>query len=50
MLPRGIEDSPGKHVVPQSLYLGQLAERLGPRALRNIGYSSTSPGTSALIR
>ena len=38
-LPLGISDSPGKPVVPQSLYLAQLAERLGPQAVRNIGYS-----------
>ena len=31
---------------PRSLYLAQLAERLGPIALENIGYSST--GVSAL--
>ena len=37
-LPLGISDSPGKPVAPQSLYLAQLAERLGPRAVRNIGY------------
>ncbi len=38
-LPEGIFDSPGKPVTPQSLYLTQLAERLGPQAIRNIGYS-----------
>jgi len=26
-------------VTPQSLYLTQLAERLGPQALKNIGYA-----------
>ena len=31
-------DSPGKPVKPQSLYLAQLKERLGERAVRNIGY------------
>jgi hypothetical protein len=36
-LPEGITDSPGTHVTPQSLYLAQLAERLGPQALKNIG-------------
>ena len=30
-------------VTPESLYLAQLAERLGPQALKNIGYASTSP-------
>jgi hypothetical protein len=37
-LPLGISDSPGAPVAPQSLYLAQLAERLGPQAVRNIGY------------
>jgi len=37
-LPEGIVDSPGTPVTPQSLYLAQLAERLGPQALKNIGY------------
>lgn len=37
-LPVGTFDSPGKPVAPQSLYLAQLAERLGPKALKNIGY------------
>jgi hypothetical protein len=31
-------ESPGKPVQPQSLYLEQLRERLGDRALKNIGY------------
>lgn len=37
-LPEGIKDSPGKPVMPQSLYLAQLAERLGQQAVENIGY------------
>ena len=37
-LPEGIKDSPGKAVASQSLYLAQLAERLGPQPLKNIGY------------
>ncbi|HLH19038.1 MAG TPA: hypothetical protein VKX45_17590 [Bryobacteraceae bacterium] len=37
-LPNGIFDSPGKPVEPASLYLQQLRDRLGPDALRNIGY------------
>jgi hypothetical protein len=37
--PNGIFDSPGKMVIPSSLYLQQLRDRLGPDALRNIGYS-----------
>ncbi len=35
-LPEGIKDSPGTPVAPQSLYLAQLAERLGPQALKNV--------------
>jgi hypothetical protein len=41
LLPVGTFDSPGKPVFPRSLYLTQLNERLGPAALRNLGYSST---------
>lgn len=37
-LPEGILDSHGEPVTPPSLYLAQLAERLGPQALKNIGY------------
>ncbi len=37
-LPEGVVDSPGAAVTPHSLYLAQLAERLGPQALKNIGY------------
>jgi len=37
-LPLGISDSPGFRVVPESLYLKQLEERLGEQALKNIGY------------
>lgn len=37
-LPNGIIDSHGAPVTPGSLYLAQLRERLGPQALRNIGY------------
>jgi len=37
-LPLGTSDSPGAPVPPQSLYLAQLAERLGPQAVKNIGY------------
>ena len=40
LLDEGVKDSPGIHVTPDSLYLAQLAERLGPRALRNLGYST----------
>jgi len=37
-LPVGTMDSHGTPVTPQSLYLAQLAERLGPKAVKNIGY------------
>lgn len=36
--PNGIFDSPGKTVEPASLYLQQLRDRIGPDAVRNIGY------------
>jgi hypothetical protein len=36
--PNGVFDSPGKPVEPASLYLHQLRDRIGPDALRNIGY------------
>lgn len=39
-LAEGTFDSYEKPVGPQSLYLAQLSERLGPKALKNIGYSS----------
>jgi hypothetical protein len=42
-LPSGLIESQGKPVTPQSLYLAQLAQRLGPAALKNIGYSSVDP-------
>jgi hypothetical protein len=37
-VPEGIYDSPGVAVTPGSLYLAQLAERLGKNTLANIGY------------
>jgi hypothetical protein len=37
-LPEGTYDSYGVPVTPGSLYLAQLAERLGKQALKNIGY------------
>ena len=37
-LDAAIIESDGKPVQPESLYLKQLAERLGPAALKNIGY------------
>ncbi|MGN6369397.1 MAG: hypothetical protein ACTHN5_14155 [Phycisphaerae bacterium] len=41
LLPEGVVDSAGVHVVPQSLYLAQLRERLGAEALENIGYDGS---------
>lgn len=40
LLQEGIYDSPGVRVSPSSLYLAQLNERLGARALINIGYNA----------
>lgn len=37
-LPEGIYDSQGTPVEPESLYLAQLAERLGQEAVKNAGY------------
>jgi hypothetical protein len=37
-IPDGIYESLGQPVAPNSLYLAQLCERLGPQALQNIGY------------
>ena len=47
MLAEGEKDSPGQPVTPGSLYLAQLRERLGKRALRNLGYTSTDPASAA---
>ncbi|HET9571670.1 MAG TPA: alginate lyase family protein [Bacteroidales bacterium] len=41
VLPLGISDSQDENVAPSSLYLAQLAERLGGQALANIGYSTS---------
>jgi len=38
LLPEGIYDSYGRAVAPESLYLAQLRERLGAKAVTNIGY------------
>ncbi len=38
LLPQGIVESQGTPVAPASLYLEQLRERLGARALKDIGY------------
>jgi hypothetical protein len=37
-LPEGIYDAYELPVAPQSLYLAQLAERLGNKSVQNIGY------------
>jgi hypothetical protein len=42
-LPSGFIESQGKPVTPRSLYLSQLTERLGPYALKNIGYTTADP-------
>jgi hypothetical protein len=47
ILPEGVFDSPGTPVAPQSLYLAQLAERLGQQAMQNIGYPSNTAGMFA---
>jgi F5/8 type C domain len=49
LLPEGTFDSPGKPVAPQSLYLAQLQERLGPQALKNIGYFSPEIGAESMV-
>ena len=38
LLPEGIYDAHGTPVTPASLYLTQLAERLGNQSVKNIGY------------
>jgi hypothetical protein len=38
ILPQGTIDSQGAPVLPASLYLAQLCERLGPGAVTAIGY------------
>src|SRR5271154_3063436 len=48
-LPEGTFDSPGKPVTPQSLYLTQLQERLGTKALKNIGYTSPEIGSPKIV-
>ena len=39
--PNGVFDSTGKVVHPSSLYLQQLRDRVGPDAVRNIGYADS---------
>ncbi|AWI10266.1 discoidin domain-containing protein [Ereboglobus luteus] len=49
ILPEGHFDSHGAHVAPRSLYLAQLAARLGPQALANIGYSANDTENTAAL-
>jgi hypothetical protein len=49
-VPNGIFESLGTKVTPNSLYLAQLCDRLGPNALVNIGYAASDcavPGDAA---
>ena len=48
VMPEGIFDSHGSHVAPRSLYLAQLTERLGKKALKAIGYAPVSPAALEL--
>ena len=48
ILPEGVFESHGVHVAPRSLYLAQLADRLGSQALDAIGYAPGSPAALAL--
>ena len=48
ILPEGIIESHGVHVTPCSLYLAQLAARMGQQALNAIGYAPGSPAMKAL--
>jgi hypothetical protein len=44
ILPEGIVESPGVPVAPQSLYLAQLEERLGQKAVQALGYAANTAG------
>ena len=46
-IPNGVYDSLGAQVLPASLYLAQLCERLGPAAAAQIGYPAACSTTSA---
>ena len=48
LMPEGIFDSYGMPVAPRSLYLAQLSERLGAKALKAIGYEPGSPAAREL--
>lgn len=51
---KGIYDTVGSIVSPQSLYLEQLKERLGPAAVVNIGYQvfmlAATPSTQSVVQ
>lgn len=48
LLPQGILDSQGAPVLPTSLYLAQLCQRLGPQALANVGYGAPAPSITSV--
>lgn len=48
LVAEGLYDSHGTAVAPASLYLAQLKERLGARALANIGYGEGQKETAVL--
>jgi hypothetical protein len=50
ILPEGEFESHGKPVAPASLYLAQLQARLGPAALKNLGYDANVPEAFADTR
>ena len=50
ILPEGTFESHGAPVAPASLYLAQLQERLGPTALKNMGYDVNAPQAFAGAR
>ncbi|MRG44946.1 hypothetical protein GFS24_07465 [Chitinophaga sp. SYP-B3965] len=49
ILPDGNFDSHDKPVMPQSLYLAQLSERLGKQAMQNIGYEENGGFTNKQV-
>lgn len=46
LLPQGEIDAHNHPVTPKSLYLAQLEERLGKKAVENTGYKNSSPSSS----
>jgi hypothetical protein len=47
LLAEGEFDSHGAPVEPRSLYLAQLSERLGPQAIKNLGYTANNAAAFA---